>query len=76
MLDEQATGLSDSELIALLEELRREFPYIGQVMVMGILRSRGFQVSQERVRECIQLTDPLNTRPLGGGELHVIDGPT
>ena len=51
MLDEQATGLSDSELIALLEELRQEFPYIGQVMVMGILQSRGFQVSRERVRE-------------------------
>jgi len=45
LLDEQATVLSDIELIALLEELRQEFPYIGQVMVMGILRSRGFQAS-------------------------------
>lgn len=61
MLDEQTTELSDSELIALIEELRQELPYIGQVMVMGILRSRGYQVSRERVRECIRLTDPLNT---------------
>lgn len=36
MLDEQATGLSDNELVALLEKLRQEFPYIGQVLVMGI----------------------------------------
>lgn len=61
MLDEQTTELSDSELIALIEELRQELAYIGQVMVMGILRSRGYRVSQERVQECIQLTDPLNT---------------
>ena len=56
MLDEQTTELSDSELIALIEELRQELPYIGQVMVMGILRSRGYRVSRERVRECIRLT--------------------
>ena len=61
MLDEQTTELSDSELIALIEELRQELPYIGRVMVMRILRSRGYQVSRERVRECIRLTDPLNT---------------
>lgn len=61
MLDEIPTQLSDAALLSIVRELRQDFPYIGQVMVMGILQSRGLQVSRSRVRECIRQTDPLNT---------------
>ena len=54
-------SVSDTELLEIVRSLRTEMPDVGQSMVNGRLRSMGFIVSRERVRRCIQITDPLNT---------------
>ena len=36
-------------------------PEVGQSIVSGRLRSMGLHVSRERIRRCIQISDPLNT---------------
>lgn len=38
-----------------------DFPDMGEVMVVGRIRSLGFCVSRDRIRRIIRSTDPLNT---------------
>jgi len=66
MLDEPATNISDGELRVFVEDVRRNEPESGEVIVMGELRSHGYRVTRHRVRHAIQLSDPLNT-PLRWG---------
>ena len=53
--------ISDADLLSLLRELRDTFPEMGEVMVLGRVRARGYSVSRDRVRRGIRETDPLNT---------------
>lgn len=62
--------ITDSELLALLQQMRREFPTLGEVMVLGRLRSLGYRVLRDQVRKAIRETDPINTA------LRAITGPT
>ena len=66
MLDEPRTNISDGELLVFVEDVRRNEPESGEVIVMGELRSHGYRVTRHRVRRAIQLSDPLNT-PLQWG---------
>ncbi len=50
-----------SDLVTLLREMRMEFPDMGQTIVLGRLRSQGFSVTRDRVRQGIRRTDPINT---------------
>lgn len=59
--DETRRALSDSELHRLLQEMRREMPNMGEVLVIGRLHALGYAVSRQRVRDAIHATDPLNT---------------
>ena len=54
-------SISDAELRSLLQQLRRDMPTIGETLVMGHLRSLGFAVTRQQVRNAIHTTDPLNT---------------
>ena len=61
MLDEPPRTLDDNELRRFITELRRESPNVGEVIVLGRLRSNGMRVPRERVRQMIRETDPINT---------------
>ena len=61
MVQSVSGTLSDNELKLLLTSMRREHPSMGQTMVWGRLRSMGFNVTRERVRRAIRVTDPLYT---------------
>ena len=58
---EMGEAISDANLLHLLREMRATFPEMGEVMVLGRLRARGYRVSRDRVRRGIRETDPLNT---------------
>lgn len=58
---QQGRSISDNDLTVLLQEMREEFPYMGEVMVLGRLRALGYAVSRDRVRRAIRVTDPINT---------------
>ena len=61
MINETHQTLTDHQLRAIITELRSEIPSIGETMVMGHLRARGYSVTRERMRRAIHSTDPINT---------------
>lgn len=61
MLDDATNIIDDTQLRLLLSDLRKSSPHLGEVMVMGHLRSLGYNVPRARVRNAIRATDPINT---------------
>ena len=61
MINEAQQTLTDHQLRVIITELRSEIPSIGETMVMGHLRARGYNVTRERMRLTIHVTDPINT---------------
>ena len=61
MLDDATNVINDTQLRLLLSDLRKSSPHLGEVMVMGHLRSLGYNVPRARVRNAIRATDPINT---------------
>ena len=57
MMDETSRTLSDEALSEILRELRVELPELGETMVAGRLRSMGYRVPRQQLRE---RSDPLN----------------
>ena len=43
MLDEPRTNVSDGELLVLVEDIRKNEPECGEVIVIGELRSHGYR---------------------------------
>ena len=70
MLQEYRDVLSDAELDALIQDLRRDLPYSGQSMILGRLRGMGYYTTRIRVRESLRRVDPLNTSLRWGGGRH------
>lgn len=60
ILDDATNIIDDTQLRLLLSDLRKSSPHIGEVMVMGHLRSLGYNVPRARVRNAIRDTDPIN----------------
>jgi len=60
--------LNDQELYDYITRLRRELPQLGESMVFGRIRSEGYRVSRQRIRQAIRNTDPLNTALRWRGE--------
>ena len=54
-------SISDQDLNTFLREFRTQMPNAGETVVMGQLRSLGYHVCRQRLREAIRRTDPLNT---------------
>ena len=59
IVNEPANTLTKQELCDLLERMRADSPYLGETMVWGRLRSLGYHVTRDRVRQAIRATDPL-----------------
>ena len=61
ILNDPTETIDDSQLRMLLSHLRRSSPQLGETMMMGHLRSLGYNVPRARVRSAIRATDPINT---------------
>ena len=61
MLEEPVRTLTDPELRDKLSEIRRTFSEAGEKMILGQLRSMGYQIIRARVRETLRSVDPINT---------------
>ena len=61
MVREPSGVLTDSELHFVVLRLQSEMPALGQTMVWGQLRSMGFSVTRERVRNTLREIDPIET---------------
>ena len=61
MLREPNGTLTDSELHSVVLHLRFDMPALGQTIVSARLRSMGFSVTRERVRNIIRAIDPIET---------------
>ena len=53
--------MSDENLATFVAELRTVTPSAGESLVTGSLRSQGYHVSRERVREALHSSDPLGS---------------
>ena len=58
---QEGRDIEEEELMVLLQEMRAEFPEMGEIMVHGRLRALGYKVTRERLRTAIRETDPINT---------------
>ena len=54
MVDDPRHIPSDQELLQLVEDINQQLPYLGEVMVMGRLRSMGYYVTRSRLRLAIR----------------------
>ena len=61
MVVELSRTLSNEQLQTVLRELRLSNPCFGEKMIIGRLRSMGYQISRSRVRDCVRNVDPTNT---------------
>ena len=61
MLQDPLMTMSDENLAAIVAEVRTVTPSAGESLVTGSLRSQGYHVSRERVREALRSSDPLRS---------------
>ena len=55
---ERYTTISDNELDNKITQIYRDQHKMGEIMLMGHLRSKGIDVQQKRLREAIHRVDP------------------
>ena len=61
LLHEPSTSISDADLVAFIHEIQASSPHIGQSLLLGRLRSIGYKVTRERVREALRLINPFSS---------------
>ena len=59
MLEDPVEEINEDDLFSVLREMRNNFPAMGEVMVLGQLRSLGYKIKRDNVRTAIRATDPL-----------------
>ena len=59
LLDERRQTISDADLNDIISELRSTNPHVGESLVTGRLRSLGYYVVRDRVRNALQSSDLL-----------------
>lgn len=52
---------TDVQLRMAIRDIQVGQPEVGEVMIMGHIRSMGYKVTQERVRQELRSTDPLHS---------------
>ena len=58
MLDDPSSDISDNDLASLISEIQCMTPSVGESLVTGRLRSLGYHVSREKVRQVLRSTSP------------------
>ena len=61
MLEDPTADLSDDDLLAFVSDMRSTTHTVGESLVTGSLRSRGYHISRERVRQALRSSDPLSS---------------
>ena len=69
MEEEPVGNLTDPGLSGVVQQLKREFPSMGETMLWGQLRSMGFMITRSRVRHALREADPMHTALRWRGEL-------
>ena len=59
-MQDPSTEITDQDLTSFVQEVKQTDPHCGVQMMRGRLRSRGYKVTRERVRNAIHSLDPLN----------------
>ena len=54
------SNIDDEALDVLVKSIKEEFPYDGEILIIGHLRARSVRVQRWRVRDAIHRTDPIN----------------
>ena len=67
LLDEPNSRINDENLKALVQQVTIQHPHVGQSFVWGHMRSLGYKVTRERVRQTLRMCDPINTALRWGG---------
>ena len=60
MVDVPRLELSDQDLVSLIGEFRQDNPDVGESMVAGLLRARGYRITRARVRNALRSSDTLS----------------
>jgi hypothetical protein len=53
------SNLTDDELDEIIKSIKREHPFFGLYMIMGSLRSKGFRITRQRIKESIGRIDRI-----------------
>jgi hypothetical protein len=61
MVENSNVIISDQNLDDLVQHTISQHPFVGQSFVWGVLRSQGYCVTRERVREALRRCDPVGT---------------
>ena len=61
LLNSARQTMSDEQLRSVIRDIHSLQPALGEVMIWGMIRARGFNVSRERLRRALRNTDPLHT---------------
>ena len=61
MVDEPRQTLSDNELRDHITRLRSQMPAVGETLIVEYMRSNGYHVTHDRIRQSMHVTDPINT---------------
>ena len=61
MLEDPSANLSDEDLLAFVSDMRSTTHVVGESLVTGSLRARGFHICRERVRQALRSSDPLSS---------------
>ena len=69
MVGQPNRTITDSELCSIILGFQSDMPSLGQTMVWGRLRSMGFCVTRERVRNALRALDPIETALRWRGEV-------
>ena len=59
LLQDPSSEISDQDLLSFVQEVKQTDPHCGIQMMCGRLRSRGYVVTRERVRNALRSLDPL-----------------
>ncbi|CAB4421658.1 unnamed protein product [Rhizophagus irregularis] len=55
------SDITDNNLDIIIKRIKQEYPFYGQVMLMGALKSEGIKIKRQRLRDSIQRIDPMGS---------------
>ena len=60
-MGDAGVAINDHDLKLIIRRMKADLPHMGEVLLMGRIRSNGYRVTRERLRAAIREIDPLNT---------------
>ena len=61
MLEDPSKEISDEDLKATIAEIQSSMPCVDTSIVIGRIRSMGYTITRERVRQALRQQDPLSS---------------